>query len=115
MLLLAHLLTKNNEWRTRPIRLLRVIESEKGRDEVHQHLNALIEAARIRAVADVVVAADPPRAIQHTSALAAIVLMGFEAPDEGDEESFYQRMESLAGDLPRVVFVDSVGGMSLES
>jgi hypothetical protein len=28
---------------------------------------------------------------------------------------FYQRLEHWAGDLPRVVFVDSVGGMSLDS
>ena len=43
MLLLAHLLTKNNEWRPRPIRLLRVIENEAGRDEVRQHLTDLAE------------------------------------------------------------------------
>jgi hypothetical protein len=30
-------------------------------------------------------------------------------------ETFYERMEQLAGDLPRVAFVDSVGDMSLES
>jgi len=41
--------------------------------------------------------------------------MGFEAPEEGDEWAFYERMEQWAGDLPRVVFVDSIGEMSLES
>jgi hypothetical protein len=41
--------------------------------------------------------------------------LGFEAPDEGDEEAFFERMQLLAGALPRVVFVDSIGGMSLES
>ena len=42
-------------------------------------------------------------------------MMGFEAPNEGDEEDFIQRMEHWAGTLPGVVFVDSIGGMSLES
>ena len=115
MLLLSHLLTKNNEWRTRTIRLLRVIENEAGHDEVLSHLNGLIEKSRIRATSEVIVAEDPREAIHAVSAHAAIVLMGFEAPEEGDEEGFYQRMELWADNLPRVVFVDSIGGMSLES
>jgi hypothetical protein len=82
---------------------------------VQQHLAALLDSARIRAAPQVVVSEQVCEAIQRTSHAAAIVLMGFEAPEEGFEESFYQSMEHWAGDLPRVVFVDSVGGMSLES
>jgi hypothetical protein len=115
MLLLAHLLTKNNEWRSRPIRLLRVIDDEAGRQGVMEDLTTMIDGARIRATAEVIVADDPDQALQRASAAAAIVIMGFEAPDEGDEERFYQRMEQFAGPLQRVVFVDSIGGMSLES
>lgn len=115
MLLLAHLLTNNDEWRTRPIRILRVIENEAGRMEVLQHLTELTDAARIRAKAEVVVSDDPRSTIHKCSRDAAIVLFGFEPPEEGDEEAFYQRMEHWAGDLPRVVFVDSAGRMSLES
>ena len=33
----------------------------------------------------------------------------------GQEAAFYRRMERLAGNLPRVLFVDSAGGMELES
>ncbi len=115
MLLLAHLLTKNNEWRSRSIRLLRVIENEAGRDEVQRHLAELVAGARIRARPHVVVADEPRGAIQMLSRQAAIVLMGFEAPAEGSERAFFDQMEQWAGDLPRVVFVDSIGGMSLES
>ncbi len=43
MLLLAYLLTKNNEWRSRPVRLLRVVEKEAGRETVREHLQQLIE------------------------------------------------------------------------
>ncbi len=115
MLLLAHLLAKSDAWRGRPIRLLRVIESEAGRRAVHEHLVQVIETARIRAVPEVVVCADPQDAIQRWSRSAAIVFLGFEAPEEGDEAEFVQRMEHWAGDLPRVVFVDSSGGMSLDT
>ncbi|MCA9216960.1 MAG: amino acid permease [Planctomycetales bacterium] len=115
MLLLAHLLTTNNEWRSRPIRLLRVIENEAGKEEVLKHLVGLAETARIKARAGVIVSDNPIRGIHEHSRYASLVLLGFEAPEEGDEEAFYRRMESLAGDLPRVVFVDSAGRMSLES
>jgi hypothetical protein len=92
-----------------------VIPNEAGREEVQKHLTALIDSARIRAAPQVVVSEQVRDAIQRTSRTAALVLMGFEAPEDGNEESFYNLMEHWAGDLPRVVFTDSVGGMSLES
>jgi hypothetical protein len=115
MLLLAYLLTRNDEWRGRPIRLLRVIENEAGRDEVTRHLTELAEQARIRVVPGAIVSTDVRRSIQETSGHAAVEVMGFEAPAEGDEAAFYERMEMWAGELPRVVFVDSIGSMSLDS
>ncbi len=115
MLLLAHLLTKSDEWRGRVIRLLRVIESEAGRDEVHAHLTKLVEMARIRAVPEVVVCSNTHEAIQRTSRSAAMVFLGFEAPEVGNEQVFFDQTEVWAGQLPRVVFVDSSGGMSLDT
>jgi amino acid transporter len=115
MLLLAYLLTKNPEWRNHRIRLMRVIENEAGVAEVERHLRKLADQARIITSVKAVVAADPKMAIQQMSRDAAIVLMGFEPPEEGDEQKFFERMQGWAGDLPRVVFVDSVGEMSLES
>ncbi len=115
MLLLAHLLVKNDVWRSHRIRLLRVIENASGREEVQRHLTGLIESSRIRATPHVVVADDPVAAIAQWSRDAAVAFMGFEAPQEGDELAFCQRMDQWAGQLPRVVFVDSIGDMSLES
>jgi hypothetical protein len=115
MLLLAHLLRQNPSWRSREIRLMRAIENEAGREEVHRHLSGLIDAARIRATPRVVVTGDIQAGIQQTSRSAALVIMGFEAPEEGQEQAFYDRMEHWVGDLPRVLLVDSIGGMSLES
>ena len=115
ILLLAHLLTKNNEWRNRTIRLMRVIENAAGTTEVERHLRDLADEARITVCSRALVSSDTIQVIQQTSRAAALVLMGFEAPDEGDEQAFFDRMERWAGDLPRVVFVDSIGGMSLES
>jgi len=115
MLLLAHLLVANNEWRNRPIRLMRVAPADAARSEMTRHLTELIETSRIRATAEVIVADDPAAAIQNASRDAAVVFLGFEAPAEGDELAFFESMQRMAGDLERVIFVDSAGGMELDS
>ena len=79
------------------------------------HLQSLAASARIAAEVVVVIGESPAEAIQQTSANAAIVILGFEPPAEGDEATFFDRMDTLAGKLPRVLFVDSAGGMELES
>lgn len=115
MLLLAHLLAQNPAWRSRPIRLLRTIENEAGRDEVLKHLEKLIKDSRIRATPLVVVTDNPVEGIQRTSRSAGIVFMGMAVPEEGQADNFYDRMNDLAGNLSRVVFVKSAGGMSIHS
>jgi len=115
MLLLAHLLATNDEWRNRPIRLLRVAASEAAREEMTRHLDALIETSRIRATSAVIVADDVFGTIHDFSREAAVVFFGFEAPQEGSEIAFHRTMERLAGKLPRAIFVDSAGGMELET
>lgn len=115
MMLLAHLLTQNDGWRNRTIRLLRVIDNEAGRDEVEQHLKLLADRARIKTQCEVVVSSDFRGAIQESSRNAAIVFMGFQPSDENFDSDFYERIEGLCGDLQRVIFVNSNGSMSLES
>jgi hypothetical protein len=115
MLLLVHLLAQNQPWRSRPIRLLRTIENEAGREEVLNHLQTLIEKSRIVATPHVVVTENAMAGIQMTSRSAAIVFMGMAVPNEDQADEFFIRMNDLAGDLPRVVFVKSAGGMSIHS
>ncbi|MEM1071030.1 MAG: amino acid permease [Planctomycetota bacterium] len=116
MLLLAHLLHRNERWRGNRIRVLRVVPNAKGEEEVNQHLIELGTAARIEIEPKVIVSNDSAASvIQTASASAALVLLGFQTPEPGDEVALYQRMEELAGDLPRVLLIDSAGGMTLES
>ncbi len=116
MLLLAHLLHRNPGWRANPIRVLRVVDSEQAIDECHEHLIELGAASRIEFQATVICDdGSPDEIIRSTSRGAALVLLGFQTPDEGEELELYRRMEQIAGDLPRVLLVDSAGGMELES
>ncbi len=116
MMLLAHLLHQNSGWRDNPIRVLRVVENEQAKTEVEKHLIQMGAAARIRLRPQVIVSSDPPeKVIQFASKYAALVLLGFKTPEEGKELETYRQMETLAGSLPRVMLVDSAGGMTLES
>ena len=116
MLLLAHLIHRNPEWRKNPVRVLRVIAKEEGRGEVLNHFADLSAESRIPFETEVVVSDRPaPEVIQEASCGASIVFLGFQTPDAGDEEAMWNRMETVAGRLPRVILVDSAGGMKLES
>ncbi|MCA9177765.1 MAG: amino acid permease [Planctomycetales bacterium] len=116
MLLLAHLIHRNPEWRDNPVRVLRIVEKEQARAEVEKHFVELSASARIQFMTKVVVSDRPaPEVIQGASRNASLVILGFQTPDAGEEMELWERMEALAGDLPRVILVDSAGGMTLES
>ena len=115
MLLLAYLLTNNSAWRGRKIRLMRMIGSDAGKAEVTQHLESLAHKSRIVAEPKVIVGDDVSETINRESGDAAIVIIGFETPEENEEVAFYQRMEKLTERLNRVVLVRSHGDAALES
>ena len=115
MLLLAHLLISNSRWRGRKIRLMRMINSEAGRDEVTQHLKTLIQQSRIPADPKVVIADDIAATMRNESKDAALVIIGFDTPIENEEIDFYRRMENFAEGLSRVVMVKSMGDAALDS
>lgn len=115
MLLLAHLLHQNPEWRRKRIRVLRVVANKEARADVTAHIEELAASSRIHVEPVVVVYDDVALGIQETSANAAVVFLGLQHPVEGDELALYERTEKLVGNLPRVFLVDSAGGMALES
>jgi hypothetical protein len=115
MVLLAHLIQTHRAWRSRRLRLLRVVDSDAGIGKVRSHLAELLKSARIDGVAEVVVSRNAGEAIQTKSRDAALVIIGMQPPRGGEEDAFFQHTEELVGDLPRVALVRSAGGMRLES
>ena len=115
MLVLAHLLRQNDRWRTKRIRLLRVISEQSGKADAERHMHQLIEDSRIAAEPLVVVSSDVNRAIQEESAGAAVVMLGFQPPVQGSEEDFMNAMNRLCGDLRSVILVSSAGGVALDA
>ena len=115
MLLLAHLLQQNPIWKSHPIRLMRVIPSEEGVEEVLRHLNSLADSSRIAVEAEVFVSNHPQQVIIEQSAGAAMTLLGFELPEAGRESEFYQQMDMLTGRIARTLLISSIGNMKLAS
>jgi len=114
MMLLAHLLAENRAWRGRRIRLLRTIPSEAGREEATRHLEELIADARIDAKPVVLVSDRFLQTLHERSRHAAVVFLGFQPPDEGDEEGFIRRMGSMMAGLGTAILVRSAGDMTLD-
>ena len=115
MLLLAHLLHQNPEWRRKPIRVLRVVSSDEAVGDVTAHIEELAAQSRITVEPVVVVGENVAETIQRTSATAAVVFLGLQHPEADGDASFHARIEALVGELPRVLLVNSAGGMELET
>ena len=115
MVLLAHMLVQNADWRGRHVRLLRVVDNEAALEETERHLAELVQRSRIEARVQVVVSDSTVHAIHEVSRHAAVVFLGFEMPDEdSDADSFVDANDTLVGGLQTVVLVNSAGDASLE-
>lgn len=115
MLLLAHLLTQNPEWRNHPIRLVFAVTEAGEVPKAKEQLTNLTEAARVKAALEIVTGPDAIAEMQRCSQNAALVLMGFEPPNEADEAETLERMRASVGELRRVLLVYSAGGHSLSA
>ncbi|MBK8974738.1 MAG: amino acid permease [Planctomycetes bacterium] len=115
MLLLAHILRKNEGWRTHRIRLRRVVKAEAGRADTLAHLAELAARARIPAEPEVFVDDDFRELLSSHSADAAFVILGFVFPEDDTDTAWLDGLDRISSGLPRVLLVRSAGDMSLEA
>ncbi|MDF1799796.1 MAG: amino acid permease [Planctomycetota bacterium] len=115
MVMLAHLLVQNPEWRGRQLRLLRMVPKEAAREETEDHLRGLLAGARITASVRVMVGDDPVATITAESRDSAVVILGLELPKEEEDPMVYlaARDVMLSG-LDTVLLVHSTGDAELE-
>lgn len=108
MLLLAYLLTRNHDWRDARVEVLSVASSEVSGSRSETDLKTLIPRIRIEANVRVIVKPKElsvAELIQRESAEAAVVFLGLATPEPGNEATYAERLETLAGALPVVFFV----------
>lgn len=110
MLLLAHLLTRNWEWKRSRVRILRVIPAGMDPAEAQAELEELIRRSRID-VEPAVIASDESIAavIDRESGDASLVMLGFELPDPSALPDWADRLSALMPPHPDVVLVHGTG------
>ncbi|MBL4848643.1 MAG: amino acid permease [Planctomycetes bacterium] len=116
MLLLAHLITRNWEWLQTEIRVLRMVDGEKGREPAEASLTELIHEARVDATAKAVLSSEHDglgAVISAYSSDADCVILGFGLPEPGEEAKFHENFTKLTADLPTTLLVRSSGRESL--
>jgi hypothetical protein len=115
MLLLAHLLTQNDEFRRRKTRLIHVIPEESGREQAREHLVQLTERARMEVEPMIIVSENLREALLNVSGNAAVVFKGFDPPAEGEHIQFFQDFEVMTEGLAEVILVSGAQGVDLEA
>jgi amino acid transporter len=110
MATLAHLLTQNWEWRDSHVRVLRAIRDPAGFESSRQAIASLIEAARIRAEAEVIVSTDPfPEVFRRHSGQADVVFLGMQPSEEETHADLYRRLSDLLEPMPTTILIHSSG------
>jgi amino acid transporter len=115
MLLLAHLLSLNPEWRGSKIMVNSIVKNEKESKTLKTSLTTLISEARIQAEPRIIIQ-EKGKAIHniiHThSSGADIVVIGLNIPEPGGEKVYAKRLNVLAEGLGTVIFVRNAGEFS---
>jgi amino acid transporter len=112
MLLLAHLLNLNPEWRQAQVTIRTIVGGEDERADQEKKLSEMIADVRIDARADVLVKPDDKDFIEimhHASRDADLAFLGLMVPGPGDELSYAKRLFELVEGFHNVVFVRNAG------
>jgi amino acid transporter len=115
LLILAHLLAQNEEFRHRRVYLFHVVPEESARAEAQEHLVDVTRRARVDAEPVTLVYDNLHEAVVNTSHSAALVLFGFQPPDKGAHVQFFQDIEVLTEGLPDVLLVHAAQELDIES
>jgi amino acid transporter len=112
LVLFAHLLSLNPEWRDAIITIKNIATSDMMVERNRALIEQVLRSARIRARIEVMPrpqGAHVTDLIQESSANADLVLMGLRSIDAGEAAGYAERLEELAHALPTVLFVRSAG------
>ena len=120
MLLLAHLLNLNTEWRQAKLRLRTIVSSEDEQNPMTEKLKSLIAESRISAKCDVIIKKNNENVIDimHSSSEDAdIVFLGLALPEKNSEEEYAENLDKLVVGFNSTILVrnaESTQGELLE-
>ncbi len=108
MLLLAHLLSLNDEWKNAKIIIHTIILREEDREFMTENVQEMIDEVRIKAEPKIIIKPQNKSVteiIHEHSWNANLVFMGLKLPLEGEEKDYVTRLEELSDGLKTTVFV----------
>ncbi len=108
MLLLAHLLILNTEWRQAKLRLRTIVSSEDEQNPMNEKLKTLITESRISAKCDVIIKKTNENVIDimhNSSKDADIVFLGLALPEKNNEEEFAENLDKLVVGFKSTILV----------
>lgn len=108
MLLLAYLLTLNDEWQKAQITIRSIVNSKDEEDSMRKSMLPLIPKTRIPAEIGVVVrqkGQDLKEIFSNCSSQADVVFIGLNVPDPGTEEAYAKRLTELSDNFKTTIFV----------
>lgn len=120
MLLLAHLVQLNPEWRSAKLRVRSIVESIDQQQPMTDKINQMMVETRIPAESDVLVKEKNESYIDimhEASKDADLVFMGLALPNAGDEKDFAERLEHVVSKLKATILVkcaESFAGQLIE-
>ncbi len=112
LVLFAHLLSLNPEWRSARITINSIASSEMMHAYNEESLRRLTRAARIDANIEVILKPEDTKIgdiISERSQSADVVLMGLRSISPGEESDYARRLTNLSAGLPTVLFVRNAG------
>jgi amino acid transporter len=90
MLLLAHIISHSPAWEGATIRVLRMLESEEGKEGSKQHIQELLQKVRVEGKAVALVRSNPEQSfasvLHEVSEPTDLVLLGMPVPEEAEVE-----------------------------
>ena len=108
MLLLAYLLSLNNEWKNAKILIHTIILREEDREFMTKNVQDMIDEVRIKAEPKIIIKPQDKSVteiIHEHSKNANVVFMGLKLPSDGEEKDYVARLEELSDGLETTVFV----------
>lgn len=112
LVLLAHLLSQNAQWRHSEIVINSIATNEMTYERNKLLLSELVTAARIEAKTNVILkpeGSSVKEVIWEGSKDADVVLLGLRGNNPGEEEAYARRMDAMMQGLPTVLFVRNAG------
>lgn len=114
MVILAHLMRQNREWRRTRLRIVRLVNDEQEVDSARDELEGLIGAARLTAEVFVPVSSKPfPEVFREHSQDASLILMGLSPPPPEKCREFHAATEAMLQDMPTTLLISSSGDADL--